>query len=354
MLIDRTDQYLDSLMSRFACPLLNGRTVNMAECVKNATEHRRQECLLANCASPWKLCPDCLTQEEVIDPQINRIDCFVFDQARCDFHERHGSKANRNKLFAQSVKNLPQPDRLVIEQEYYQLTEIGEWERIPEWHAAMYNLPLPVVVKTLPKPNNEMALGSIVSIEIKTVPNILLGPEERLELQRQFFRDAANRRRLLAGKPLRKKIDVETQAALEPGQEIELLSAVLVVEPIEVAVEKLDEIDDELTIEQKFELAISDPTSFVDIELARIMQSIKNSYGLTHKQLANYFGWESASWAGNRLALLRLNPRVQAQMEASVPMAERITCSEAVKHLMSLPENKQWYEARRIIKSRIF
>jgi hypothetical protein len=103
---------------------------------------------------------------------------------------------------------------------------------------------------------------------------------------------------------------------------------------------------------QQLCLAILNPDHFIDIELARILKRIREEYCLTLSEIANLFGYEAGSWASKRLKLLEVNPRVQAQMERNVPIAERLTCHDVSRHVAHLPKGQQWYKARELVKWR--
>jgi hypothetical protein len=170
MLTDRERRYVASLEERFACPISGGKLLSMKECVYCAIGEQQECCRLAACTSPWRLCPDCLDQGENVDPGINRIDCFVFDGERCDFHERHGRLACRDNLFRQSIKNLLRVDRRVVEKGCWQLAENGEWEQVPEWHSVMFGVSPLLECETLPELGGKIMPGIVVSIKIKSLP----------------------------------------------------------------------------------------------------------------------------------------------------------------------------------------
>lgn len=419
MVSDMDERYIASLKQRFACPALSGILVSMRECVTIQAPLRKEDegpncvkvqeqtklaelCHKIKCGSPGKLCSDCLAQGERIDPQLNRIDCFVFDDDRCSFHRQHGRLASRDERFRQSIKDLVQVEGRNCRRECWMLDETGKWEQVPEWHAAMYCLPIPLECDVLPEIDGTIEQGAIFSVKAEVESEFGTWSIKAVKRRKRLIDKVAVSRQL---PPLQRpwfecfeasiehrwvaRVDVCPSSILGAASydEDEIMSAAdelkrngqqecclavkrdglngkyELLQPekwlLAARVADVDElalavIGFESRDEYMFCLAVLNPGRFNDIELARIMKPIKDDYGLTLKELSEHLGRESSSWAGNRLALLKLNPRVQAQMEPTVPVEERITCSEAIKHILPLPMNQQWYEARRLIRNRVF
>lgn len=190
-------RYLEFLSQEFACPLENGRLIGRADCLARQDLPRHPDSHVrpcpADCLSYWKVCRHCHEQGENYAPHLNRIDCLVLGERHCAFHREHGPKANRNFMFERTARKLP--SKAVEVFAYWQVNDEGEWEEVPDWYPAMYQLKPIGLPDGLPPTTDGFAVGDVVAVKLATLPPVKrLTDKQRKELAREAFTEMFKRK----------------------------------------------------------------------------------------------------------------------------------------------------------------